>query len=142
MVSRNRIVRVENAWHIKDIRILGERRMYIPRGISWTDPGYGCITITGEDCRNEVRVVGSVDTSRAGLYQIYYTVFVFGQPVTWTRNVYVVDAPNASSGSIILIGSNPYIKIRGSHNTSWQYMCLTSTGADCYSDVRKVRDIP
>lgn len=86
------------------INLDGPQEMAIGKGTTFTDPGY-----SGYDNKNnkyDVTVTGEVDTTKAGIYEITYTL----RNVTKTRRVKVVEAPNELTTIHLNGGKNITIK--------------------------------
>lgn len=75
------------------IRLKGDLNMYLTVGEKYTEPGYN---VYGEtDLNDKVKVTGKVDTSKAGVYQLIYTVVTSNDiTVTKIRTVTVLEKNN------------------------------------------------
>lgn len=75
------------------LSLVGEREITIQMGTNYNDPGAKAIDNVDGDITSEIRVSGSVDTSKAGVYEIVYSVQdKAGNKATITRTINVIAA--------------------------------------------------
>jgi len=66
--------------------------VYLKVGEKYIEPGFKVYSSTGEDFNNQVKVIGEVNTSKAGKYQLIYSlVNSDGVTITKSRMVIVMD---------------------------------------------------
>ena len=81
-----------------DIQLNGESQMVVAKGSAFTDPGWTA-TMAGEDVTDQVKVSGSVDTSKSGVYSLVYSmVNKDGFEASVTRTVIVLDLTDPIEG--------------------------------------------
>lgn len=84
---------VSETKHLTYLILNGSTISYLKVGEKFSDPGYRVLDSTNENLRNNVKVTGNVDTSRAGTYKIIYSVKNdLGMTVTAERTVIVMDS--------------------------------------------------
>ena len=67
--------------------------VYLKKGDDYIEPGYQVFSNTGKTLTNEVKITGSVDTSKVGNYKLVYSVVdSSGVTVSVSRTVIVMDA--------------------------------------------------
>ena len=73
--------------------LVGEKEITIQTGTNYNDPGARAIDNVDGDITSEIKVSGSVDTSKAGVYEIVYSVQdKAGNKANITRTVNVIAA--------------------------------------------------
>lgn len=74
-----------------DLQISGDAVMVWPKGTPFVDPGYSA-ELAGKDVTDDVKVTGTVDINKPGMYQLQYdAVNEDGFAKTLVRAVYVYD---------------------------------------------------
>lgn len=71
------------------INLLGDVNMYLKVGDKYVEPGYEVYDSVDQNLKSKVKVSGSIDTSKAGTYQITYSV-VNSRNETITAKRYVI----------------------------------------------------
>lgn len=67
--------------------------IYLKKGDDYIEPGYQVFSSTGKTLNNEVKITGSVDTSKVGNYKLVYSVVdSSGVTVSVSRTVIIMDA--------------------------------------------------
>lgn len=79
------------------LEMKGDAYMTTPLGSTFADPG--CVaTMGGEDVTDKIQIIGSVNTSKLGFYNLSYQVVnEDGFPASASRTVAVVDKNNFAS---------------------------------------------
>lgn len=74
------------------IKLEGSSKMILDKGSNYVEPGYSSF-FKGENVTNQVKVSGTVDTSKSGIYTITYTPInnPEGYHLTATRTVIVLN---------------------------------------------------
>lgn len=91
----------------------GDATMYVDKGAAFTDPGCAG-EMNGEDISSQIKVSGSVDTSKSGIYTLTYSATnADGFSASASRTVVVTDPTDAHEGvftttSVTCNGSNKY----------------------------------
>ena len=88
------------------IKLSGDSSVYVQKGKAFSDPGYTATDNLDGDLTGQVKISGSPDTSKTGVYTVSYTVSdQAGNSASASRTVYVY-AKQASSAA-----SNPGNKV-------------------------------
>ncbi len=95
------------------LSVNGGSTMYVNKGAAFTDPGCAA-ELNGQDIASQVKVSGSVDTSKSGVYTLTYSaVNEDGFSASVSRRVIVTDPADAVEGiyyttSVTCNGSSKY----------------------------------
>ena len=74
------------------IRLKGNINMYLELGEKYIEPGYEAFDSIDQGLTNKVKVSGTVNTSKTGIYQLTYSVVNSRNKITTvTRNIIVVE---------------------------------------------------
>ena len=84
---------VSETKHLTYLILNGETVSYLKVGDKFEEPGYQVIDSTNDNLKNNVKITGNVDTTKAGTYKIIYTVKNdLGLTVSEERTVIVMDS--------------------------------------------------
>lgn len=74
------------------LRLLGDMNMYLKVGEKYVEPGYQVYDSADQNLTEKVKVSGKVDTSKAGTYQITYSVVNSRNQTITERRTIIVTA--------------------------------------------------
>ncbi len=74
IVKTRKVTVISDTKHITYLVLSGETLMYLKVGEEYKEPGYTVIDSEDATLKDKVKIVGEVDTSRAGTYKLTYSV--------------------------------------------------------------------
>lgn len=108
------------------LSLKGDATMYVDKGSAFTDPGCAA-ELNGEDVSSQVAVVGSVDTSKSGIYTITYSAAnEDGFSASVSRRVIVTDPNDAVEG----VYTTSSVTCNGSAKYDGQYEIIVLNNGD------------
>lgn len=90
------------------LTLKGDATMYADKGAAFTDPGCAG-DLNGEDISSQLKVTGTVDTSKSGIYTLTYSATnADGFSASVSRTVIVTDPTDAKEGVFYTDAANSY----------------------------------
>ena len=90
------------------LTLKGDATIYADKGAAFTDPGCAG-DLNGEDISSQLKVTGTVDTSKSGIYTLTYSATnADGFSASVSRTVIVTDPADAKEGVFYTDAANSY----------------------------------
>ena len=91
-IDKVRYVTVAQKIDTTNIRLSGDINMYLELGEKFIEPGYEAYDSQGKNITSKVKVSGSVNTNKLGIYQLTYSIKNSSNiNITKTRTIVVVE---------------------------------------------------